>query len=529
MSGHLRHCPRHRKPLPCAHCALAAKPAVMEPEEIPVVRPAHTVEVETSVGSLRVAVETDSEDSADRATEKAFEKMDEAERLGLNPKTTVRKGSVPEAPLSQRLPSYLKSVAHPVIPSADPEAPFGRDENDRPILPGRSDQQLASDLLNKEFLAAGVCPHKANPKYCLLCGTTNYTAAPAEPVDLEAQLRRLLGINDVVPHVERNGKKFDYFPEILGITRGQLIGLLDLPAGVSPRAVKKTVLKSKTAIVARLAALEKASIRIEELKQLIAASEDLIRSWSVHVQKLQVKRGERNPEDILDKKTREKFKREERIQIEKYELEKRDLQNFIRGSNAETMRQRVAKWGSSPDDFETVTTVEDVPVKFGEKFTFSDKHKTIDGYVALLDEYDMLKDASRRLQKFSTLDQWRYFENEIVLQAVGYRLVRLTKHTFKEYPQLTEYLNGPPVDDEPEQDETENKLILKTKGAQIGGGIYGSNAKGATRIKTFEKYDKNRRRGNQDSAASDEYGGGKPDNWFGDLDSGDLDERVGDE
>src|SRR6266851_4519778 len=26
MSSHLRHCPKHRKPLPCAHCALA-KPA----------------------------------------------------------------------------------------------------------------------------------------------------------------------------------------------------------------------------------------------------------------------------------------------------------------------------------------------------------------------------------------------------------------------------------------------------------------------------------------------------------------------
>jgi hypothetical protein len=27
MSSHLRHCPKHRKPLPCAHCALVAKPA----------------------------------------------------------------------------------------------------------------------------------------------------------------------------------------------------------------------------------------------------------------------------------------------------------------------------------------------------------------------------------------------------------------------------------------------------------------------------------------------------------------------
>jgi hypothetical protein len=28
MSSHLRHCPKHRKPLPCAHCALTARPLV---------------------------------------------------------------------------------------------------------------------------------------------------------------------------------------------------------------------------------------------------------------------------------------------------------------------------------------------------------------------------------------------------------------------------------------------------------------------------------------------------------------------
>src|SRR6266480_3025797 len=34
MSTHLRHCPKHRKPLPCPHCALAASAvvAVAEPE-----------------------------------------------------------------------------------------------------------------------------------------------------------------------------------------------------------------------------------------------------------------------------------------------------------------------------------------------------------------------------------------------------------------------------------------------------------------------------------------------------------------
>jgi hypothetical protein len=34
MSSHLRHCPKHRKPLPCAHCALTQKPALAPTPEI---------------------------------------------------------------------------------------------------------------------------------------------------------------------------------------------------------------------------------------------------------------------------------------------------------------------------------------------------------------------------------------------------------------------------------------------------------------------------------------------------------------
>lgn len=39
MSNHLRHCPKHRKPLPCAHCALTVAsptPVVVTPEPVPV-------------------------------------------------------------------------------------------------------------------------------------------------------------------------------------------------------------------------------------------------------------------------------------------------------------------------------------------------------------------------------------------------------------------------------------------------------------------------------------------------------------
>src|SRR5260221_13696901 len=41
MSSHLRHCPKHRKPLPCSHCALIANTPTItaKPAPAPVGRP----------------------------------------------------------------------------------------------------------------------------------------------------------------------------------------------------------------------------------------------------------------------------------------------------------------------------------------------------------------------------------------------------------------------------------------------------------------------------------------------------------
>jgi hypothetical protein len=560
MSSHLRHCPKHRKPLPCSHCVLTAKPVPVVPEIVaePTVPPItiipprkadakpaprsaispdirktieeslaskpnvisnsrRTVEADTSEGTKTIKLkETDNVDSA----------VDDAvEEIVRNPKKTSDKLL---KPASNQQPAYLKSVTHVLVRNpANKEAPYGRDENDRPILPGRSDQTIATELLSKEFLKAGSCSHKSNPKYCLLCGTTNFKTAPPEPVDLEDQLRRLLGITtDVATRPSQPKKNFSYFPEILKITRGQLIGLLELTVGIEPRAIRKKFLKSRSIIDSRIAELERAAARIIELKKLLAESGD---AWSVHRMKLEVKRGERQPEDIPDKKTREQFKREAKKNTEKREQEKSDLQKLLRESDIEQLKQRAANWGSNPNDFDTMAATEDVTVKFGEKFTFGHEdedlvpERTLEGYLALLDGNDILKDVSRRLHQFPTLDSWRYFENEIVLQAIGFRLVRPTKQAFAEYPQLRKYLNGAVAD--PDQDDPENKLILKTGGAEIGGSIHsGGHRNGHKRpLESFDKRKPSR------PGESQEYGGERPDNFYSGMDSGDLEERGGDE
>jgi hypothetical protein len=75
---------------------------------------------------------------------------------------------------------------------------------------------------------------------------------------------------------------------------------------------------------------------------------------------------------------------------------------------------------------------------------------------------------------------WKKFENEIVLQAIGYELFRPPAKWFELIPALKFYLTRDfaPVDD-PEQDDPEHALIIKTGGAQLGGGIYsGTGYKG---------------------------------------------------
>jgi hypothetical protein len=123
--------------------------------------------------------------------------------------------------------------------------------------------------------------------------------------------------------------------------------------------------------------LAEAAARSNLLAQQILDSENLIKTWSVHVMKLQVKRGERAPDDVLDSRTREKFKREEKKIIKQLEAEKLELQRQIRTDKQRLadLQQRLATWGSNSDDF-----IEEYPrvtrhnsKSFGDKFVVPEK------------------------------------------------------------------------------------------------------------------------------------------------------------
>jgi hypothetical protein len=496
------------------------------------------IEADTSEGTKTVRTTSDDIDSAvDDAAEDITR--------GTDPKRTSHRLLATQK--TKKQPAYLKTVAQPVIPSTDPDAPYGRDDNDRPIgVPvGRPyvkpvqtgavehiDRRLVcncgetlcmychpENIVKSDVLGSITrCEHDRTWKYCLLC---NRTAKP-----------RIEGFDTWVANILQGrltavavteSKKFLYWPEILGITRGQLIGLLELDVTIEPRLVRKTVLKSRVPIETTVARLLLIPKQIDKRKKLIRNAERLIESWSVRVMKLR-----RADEDVLHRQTREQFKRKERARIIRSKEKISELRRQYAGFD--NVQQRLAAWGA-PSDYESVATTEDGPIRFEDKFEFrrpadDGGRLTVGDYRRVVDMYDfVLKDASQRIRSYPVIDRWRYFENEIVLQGIGRGIIRPSEQVLAEHPWLSKI--GPPVDadgDDPAQDDAENALIIKTGGAQIGGGIYGT--KGG-KLKSFEYYDKNTRRGND--APSVPYGGERPHNWLCGMDSGDLDERRGDE
>ena len=139
MSSHLRHCPKHRKPLPCPHCKLAAKSAqtppvtVVQPHKAdarPALRSAITPEIreqiedslapapqiektilteqiESSRGLKTVSVQEDRVPDVDSIAENTDKTRTKKIRVLTPPKRAAKQ------------PVYLTSVAHPVVMTSE--------------------------------------------------------------------------------------------------------------------------------------------------------------------------------------------------------------------------------------------------------------------------------------------------------------------------------------------------------------------------------------------------------------------------
>jgi hypothetical protein len=65
--------------------------------------------------------------------------------------------------------SRFSTPAFPVVPSADPSAPYGLDKNGSPIRAMRTDREIHNSLLESRDLPYTPCHHHNDPAHCAIC------------------------------------------------------------------------------------------------------------------------------------------------------------------------------------------------------------------------------------------------------------------------------------------------------------------------------------------------------------------------
>jgi hypothetical protein len=235
--------------------------------------------------------------------------------------------------------------------------------------------------------------------------------------------------------------------------------------------------------------------RIDRLTKLIAASKTIVEGLSVRVMKL------RRGDDILDKPTREKYKREENARIARSNVKLSLYRAALRAGN---YHQKVWQHQVLPVYFHDL--VDDVMTftEYGKPYCednemVSDVIATRIFDVTRYEAMMQLDQGTLRLAGKTEEDQQRAWsnvqrwENAVIKAAVFHGVLR-PRADLIELLALTPFAKqalGADVD--VEADETENALALKTGGACYGGGIKSSGYRfrnGGFRRRALESFDK---------------------------------------
>jgi hypothetical protein len=378
----------------------------------------------------------------------------------------------------------MKSLPVRVVPTNDPAAPYGHYEDGRPITTPISDADRAADLRRRLDLAPGKCPHKKDPDDCFLCGTR---PLPIEPIidrpSVEELLRRateFFGLDRTIRPKRPAGSKFVSYRQLLGLSHDDLVGWFSTTIKTTTQIGNgQPVLKSSSRV-------ERGIVRLEKK---ISREQAVIDSMSARAQKL-----ERMPDDRLDAKTRESYKRQSRAEIKKHD------------TKLAALRVRLDDWPSNKENWAKTTRTVQVEIKFRE----------------CLYEKDQEYEAVVALQRPMTAN-WKQWENVVVRLAIQAGIYQPPVEIARKYRELSQKVKR---ELEQADDLSENALILKTGGAQIGGRIKSAgwiDEEGGSVRRQLESFNKGAP-SRMDRATEQPGEGG----FTSELDSGDLNER-GDE
>lgn len=504
------------------------EPAI-EPEEDaaePEVSPAGETEIAVETARIEPSTEpkeivSASSDDPDVIQEDVFEELE----------TEAGTKIVKKNQAHQKNPYGLKSAAHPLVFNPNnPDAPYGHDDDYRPIgvpvgRPYVRPVQTGTIERPKGPCKCGrlLCKY-CHPEFVAQTRVLSHVTPKSE--DITTGLDWLSTFGTPTPILPTK-HKFDFFPEVLGLTRRTLLSLLDKTVAIEPQPVEKRMLKPRVMIDKWIADIQSLAARIVELKQQIEESNQIIAGLSAHAMKFRLdpKSPRYAPDNIVDNKTRGQFQREEKRKIEAAKQTIKEVRASIHKlPPLDQLLHRAKNWGESDADYEIVKGTEDGEVPFMMKFTlprhFEEDHyqSSLIAYAAFLRHNNLLMDSSARLRGYPNLDAWRYLENEIVRQAISWKLVKPNKAAIDKYPDL----RGAWTEEDYVQDDAENALILKTGGAEIGASIYnfGKNASGSTRLSG--SFDNTVAYGNKDGRGIPGEARAGSDSWTGDDDADSL-------
>jgi hypothetical protein len=251
--------------------------------------------------------------------------------------------------------------------------------------------------------------------------------------------------------------------------------------------------------------------RVERLKKLVAASKSMIDGLSVRVMKVR-----RDADNILDKATREKYKREESARMARSNAKLSRYRAALRDGNYHEKiwrhQTQAVYLRDLVDDSMTFTD-------FGEAYYADGQEKRVEGLVTHTTT-EMVRDVTQsrifdvsRYELVMKLDDdalhllgdsedeqkrswayWQRWENAVIKAAVFHGVLRPRKNLLELLalsPYVQAALNA--SDGEIEADDTENALALKTGGAVYGGGIKSGGYRfrnGGFRRRGLETFDK---------------------------------------
>jgi hypothetical protein len=550
-------------------------------------------DIETSAGIKKViGDDKDPDKEPDTAVERAAEEKHDEKEAALEKQQRSRRGktrkkrvAVVSAALpvlfdKNKQPRYLKSVAQAAIPSADPDAPYGRDADYRAIgMPvGPTVDEAAAGRASQRI---ETCVHGDPPLSCPLCQPREMAPSPAHPADVAEYEKRI-----------RLKEHQDHLAHIGAWVKGAYAESAATGKGVSLTAWERAMPNVKSVIDEKLPEPIKPRPPLESYRELFqfsrqdianifflfvdtkeivvdgartlipaAAVEEKLAAVEEALAKVEDDRKTRyvvwwrrnHPEEIPPSKSAmEKLRREDEREIKKLKNERRILQEKLRTWTEDPTNYVVEK------KFEKVEVdfhdkyAQDLPRRFytldvewepeGERNPSDGVGYTIGNYVNVetpepgdysFSNYILslhLDPAIHTAPGHMSWANWTKWENEVLLLAIKCGKVFANEHVARRYPFLKSCLSEPtglePAhygDDEDDSRDGEIRLIKKTGGAHLGGAsIYGRGCRGS-RHRMLEDFTATLAAGGYRSGAE---GSGS---FYGDLDSGDVSERSGDE